>query len=79
MRIGALHHTEMAGELVALWVVVSATVAFVLGHSPNETFWVKVVDELVVKIGKLEERHSQLEQLRVRICNLLLGPPSSRA
>jgi hypothetical protein len=45
----ALHHTEVAGELAVLWAVVSSTVEFVLGRSPNETFWVEVMDEMVAK------------------------------
>jgi hypothetical protein len=49
MRITALHHTEMIGELAMLQTTVSSTVEFALGRSPDETFWVKVVDELVAK------------------------------
>jgi hypothetical protein len=47
MRIIALSHTEMARELSALWVAVSSAVDFVLGCSPNETFWMEFVDELI--------------------------------
>jgi hypothetical protein len=49
----ALHHTEVAGELAVLWAVVSSTVEFVLGRSPNETFWVEVMDEMVAKFQRM--------------------------
>jgi hypothetical protein len=79
MRITALRHTEMIGELAMLQTTVSSTVEFALGRSPDETFWVKVVDELVAKFRKLHERRSRLERPGVRNCDLLLGPPSVRA
>jgi hypothetical protein len=50
----------------------------VLGRSPNDTFHVEVLDELPAEFHKLEERHSWLEWSAVRICDLLLGPPSGR-
>jgi hypothetical protein len=49
MSITALCHTEMAEELATIWAAVSSAVVFTLECSPNETFWVGVVDELVVK------------------------------
>jgi hypothetical protein len=49
MWVAALHHTEMVGELSMLQAVVSSTVELALGGSPDETFQVEVVDELVVK------------------------------
>jgi hypothetical protein len=49
------------------------------GRSPNDTFHVEVVGELVAKFQKLEERRSQLERPVVRIYDLLLGPPPGRA
>jgi hypothetical protein len=49
MQIATLRHTEMAGVLAALPVVVSSAVELELGHLPNETFWVEVVEELVVE------------------------------
>jgi hypothetical protein len=58
MQIAALHHTEMAQELATLWTVVSSIVEFMLGCSPDETFWVEVVDELVAEFWKLEEWRS---------------------
>jgi hypothetical protein len=58
---------------------VSSTVESALGRSPNDTFHVEVVGELVVKFIKREERYSQLEWLAVRICDLLLGLPPGRA
>jgi hypothetical protein len=55
MRHAALRHTEMAGELAELQVVVSSTVDSVLGCSPNDPFLMEVVDELVTEFQKLEE------------------------
>jgi hypothetical protein len=49
MQITTLRHTEMARVLAALRVVVSSTVELELGHLPNETFWVEVVEELVAE------------------------------
>jgi hypothetical protein len=48
----------MARELATLQTVVSSAMEFVLGCPPNETFQVEVVDELVAKFQKLEERRS---------------------
>jgi hypothetical protein len=79
MRHAALCHTEMPGELASLCAVVSSTMESALGCSPNDTFRVEVVGELVVKFQKLEERRSQLEHSAMRICDLLLGPPPGRA
>jgi hypothetical protein len=69
----------MVRELAALRAVVSSTVEMALGRSPDETFQVEIVGELVVEFRKLEGQCSRLEQLGVRIYDLLLGPPPSRA
>jgi hypothetical protein len=61
MWLVALCHTKMAGELAALWSVVSSTMESALGLSPNEIFHVEVVGELVAKFKWLEERCSRLE------------------
>jgi hypothetical protein len=53
MQITALHHTEMVGELATLWTALPSPVEIVLGRSPDDTFWVEVVDELVVELWKL--------------------------
>jgi hypothetical protein len=58
MWLAALCHTEMAIELDTLRTVVSSTVVLALGCSPDETFWVEVVDKLVAEFWNLEERHS---------------------
>jgi hypothetical protein len=79
MRIAALHHTEMARELGTHPMAVSFAMEFMLGRSPDKIFRVDVVDELVAEFRKLEERRSWLERPGVRICDLLLGPPSSQA
>jgi hypothetical protein len=79
MRITALRHIEMVGELAALLVAVSSTMEMALGHSPDETFQVEIVGELVAEFWKLEGQCSWLEQLGVRIYDLLLRPPPGRA
>jgi hypothetical protein len=50
----------------------------VLGHSPRETFRMEVMGELVTEFQRLEELCSWLEWPGMRICDLLLGPHSSR-
>jgi hypothetical protein len=79
MRSTALCHTEMAGELATLWMVVSSIMESVLGHLPDETFPVEVVGELVTEFQRLEKRRSWLKQPGARICDLLLGPPPNQA
>jgi hypothetical protein len=49
MRLVALHHTELDGEIAVLRAVMSSATESVLGHSPNEIFQVEVVDELVAE------------------------------
>jgi hypothetical protein len=49
MRLAALRHTEMAGELAVLWAAVSSATESVLGRSPNNTFRLEVVGELAVE------------------------------
>jgi hypothetical protein len=38
MRVATIRHTEMAGELAMLRVVVTSATELVLGCSPDETF-----------------------------------------
>jgi hypothetical protein len=47
MRIAALRHIEMTGELIALRSTVTSVMEFTLGRSHNEIFQVEIVDELV--------------------------------
>jgi hypothetical protein len=75
MRVAALRHTNMAGELATLREVVSFAVGSVLGRSPAETSQVDVVGELVAEFQRLEEPCLRLERPGVRICDLLLGLP----
>jgi hypothetical protein len=75
MRVAAIHHIEMVGELAALQVAMTSIVELVLGCSPDETFRVEIVDEMVAQFQKLEELCSRLERPDVRICDLL-GRPS---
>jgi hypothetical protein len=79
MQAAVVHHTEMAGELATLQVIVSSIVESELGRSPDENFWVEVVGELVAKFLRLEELCSWLEWPGVRIWDLVLGPPFGRA
>jgi hypothetical protein len=79
LQIATLPHTNMAGELAALWTAVSSTVEFMLRCLPDETFQMEVMDELVANFQKPEERCSWLEWPGLRICDLLLGPPSGRS
>jgi hypothetical protein len=58
MWIAALFHIEMAKELAALQVAMSSAVKFMLRRSPNETFQVEVMDELVTEFRRQEERCS---------------------
>jgi hypothetical protein len=46
MHIAALLHTGMAEQLAMLQAAVSSAAEFMLRHSPFETFWVEVVDEM---------------------------------
>jgi hypothetical protein len=55
MRVANLCHTEVVGELAVLRVAVSSAMELVLGRSPDETFWVEVMDELVVEFWRVEE------------------------
>jgi hypothetical protein len=63
----------MTRELSMLHVVVSSVAESVLGHSPDETFRVEDVGELVAKFQRLEDLCSRLQWLGVRIYDLLLG------
>jgi hypothetical protein len=58
---------------------VTSVVEFVLGRSPNEIFWVEIVEVLVAKFRRLEELCSRLEQPSSRICDLHLGPSLDQA
>jgi hypothetical protein len=49
MRLAALRHTEMVGELTMFLVVVSSATESVLGCSPSDTSHVEVVGELAAK------------------------------
>jgi hypothetical protein len=49
MRLVALHHTEMAGELASLLAIVPSVVESVLGCSPTDAFHEEVVGELAEK------------------------------
>jgi hypothetical protein len=79
MQLATLHHNEMVRELAAFRVVVSSTAELVLGRSPNNVAWMKVVGELVAEHPRLEECRSKLERPAAKICSLLISPPPSRA
>jgi hypothetical protein len=79
MRAAAILHIEMAWDLAALWAVVTSSMELVLGHSPDETFWVEIMDELVAQFRKLEEMRSWLERPDARTCDLHLSLPPDQA
>jgi hypothetical protein len=62
-----------------LQVVVSSVVDCVLRRSPTETLRVDIVNEMVVVFQKQEEQRSHLKKSSVRVCDLILGPPSVRS
>jgi hypothetical protein len=51
----ALYHTKMVGDIAALPAVVSSAMELALRRSPNDTFHVEVVGELVAEFQMLEE------------------------
>jgi hypothetical protein len=79
MWFAAIHHIEMARELVALRATVTSATELVLGRPPDETVWVEIMDELVAQFQKLEDQYSWLELPDARICDLLLRPPPDDA
>jgi hypothetical protein len=79
MRLAALRHTKLAGELAAFRAVVSSATESVLGCSPSNTTRVEVVAELAAKFQKLEGHHSKLEPPANKICDLLLVPLPDQA
>jgi hypothetical protein len=79
MRLAALCHTEIAIEFGVLRTAVSSVMESVVWHSPSDTFHMEVVSELVAEFQKMEDQCLRLERPDMRICDLLLGPPISRA
>jgi hypothetical protein len=79
MRLAALRHTDMAGELATFWVAVSTAAELVLGHSPSKTAHPEVVCELATEFQNVEGHRSELKWHAARICDLLLGPQPNRA
>jgi hypothetical protein len=49
MWFAAIHHIEMARELVALRATVTSATELVLGRPPDETVRVEITDELVAQ------------------------------
>jgi hypothetical protein len=82
VRATIICHIEMVGELAALRAVVTSAAELVLGHSPNESFLVEIVDELVAQFCKLDElcsRHEDLRRAPLTATRLgLMGRPSRR-
>jgi hypothetical protein len=79
MRLVALRHIEMVGELAVFRAAVSSAMESVLRRSPDNTARAVVVGELVTKFQKVEDRCSWLEWPTARIYDLPLGPPPGRA
>jgi hypothetical protein len=61
MRLAALRHIEIVGELTAFQAAVSSIMESVLGRSPGNTALAVVVGELVAEFQKFEDRRSRLE------------------
>jgi hypothetical protein len=61
MRLGALCHTEIAGELAAFWAAVSSVAEMVLGLSPSNTARTYLVGELIAEFQKVEGHRSKHE------------------
>jgi hypothetical protein len=55
MQLVVLRHTEMVGELATRRAVMSSTMESALGHSPDVTFYVEVVGELVAEFQRMQE------------------------
>jgi hypothetical protein len=60
MLIAALRHTKLVIEPAAPQAMVPSAMESVLGHSPDETFWVDVVGKQFTEFQKLEELFSWL-------------------
>jgi hypothetical protein len=56
MKLASLCHTEIARELATLRAAVSSATEFELGRSPNKSFRVEVVDELIAKFQKQHKK-----------------------
>jgi hypothetical protein len=60
-----------------LWAVVSSATWSILERSLIEAFRVEVVDELLTEFWEQEVRRLHLKKSGMRVCDLILGPPSS--
>jgi hypothetical protein len=76
--VAAFRHTKMGGELAVHRVTVSSATELLLGHSPDDTFRVEIMDELVAKSRRVEELCSWLDRTGARIYDLLLRSPLSQ-
>jgi hypothetical protein len=79
MWAASICHIEMAGELAALQTTVTSVAESMLGCSPDETFRVEIMDELVTQFQKLEDLCLRLERPDVKIYDLLLVLPPDQA
>jgi hypothetical protein len=79
MQATAICHIEMVEELAALQTAVTSATELMLGRSPDENFWVEIVDELIAQSHKLEELCLWLEWPDAKICDPLLGSPHDQA
>jgi hypothetical protein len=66
----------MVEQFAVLRAAMSFTVEWVLGRSSTDAFYIDVVDELVAEFRKQEERCLRLKKSGIRVCDLILGPPS---
>jgi hypothetical protein len=77
MQIAVICHTEMVEQFIMLRAAVSTAMECMLRCSPTEALWVDIVDELVAEFQKQEQQCLCLEKSGVRVCDLILGPPSN--
>jgi hypothetical protein len=77
MEIASFCHIEMTEQFAVLWAVVSSATWSVLERSPIEAFRVEVVDELLAEFWEQEVQCPHLKKSGMRVCDLILGPPSS--
>jgi hypothetical protein len=78
MWFASSYHTEMALRLGALWVAVSSTVQFMLGHSPTKAFQAVIVREMLARFWGVRRAVLALKNSGSRVCDPILGLPDDR-
>jgi hypothetical protein len=78
MWFASSYHTEMALRLGALWVAVSSTIQFMLGHSPTKAFQADIVREMLARFWGVRRAVLALKNSGSRVCDPILGLPDDR-